>query len=303
MAEDERKNYEQKAELITKRMMSKLYALEAKALEARMNTTENIDKLDKELEDIARKRKNLETKYQDLVNAGKSQWQNLYTDFEELVNQINADKHDFYEKAQGWLNDFNEKIADLEEKARNSSQELREKTQHQLEYLKDQREKLQSSLMDMQKESGHRWHQFRDKVDAGLSSMTNSINKLYQNFQKRREDYSTQKFYENAQSWLNDFNEKISDLEQKTENSTHEVKTTIEEQLSYAREQRDKIQQYLDEMSKTTGEKWKEFRWDIESRINNVRTSISKAYQSFPGGGKSDTTAQSETSEEETSEK
>ncbi|MCF8336229.1 MAG: hypothetical protein K9H65_06475 [Bacteroidales bacterium] len=302
MAEDERKSYEQKAEIISKKMLSRLYDLESKALEAKMNTQENIDKLDKELEDIAKQRKELETKYHDLVNSSNSQWQNLYNEFEEVVNQINADKQDFYEKAQGWLNDFNEKIAELEEKARNSSQELRGGTRQQLEYLKNQRERLQNSLMDMRKESGQRWQQFRDKIDEGLHSMTTSINKLSQNLQQRREDYSTQKFYENAQSWLNDFNRKISDLEQKTESSTVEVKSTVDEQLSYVREQRDKIQQYLDDMSKTTGEKWKSFRSDIEERINNVRASISKAYQSFPGGSKGDT-AQSETTGEDNSEK
>jgi chromosome segregation ATPase len=301
MAEDERKNYEQKAEIITKKVMSKLYELESKALEARMNTKENIDKLDKELEDIAKQRKDLETKYQDLVNASNTQWRNLSSEFEELVNQINADKQDFYQRAQSWLNDFNEKIADLEDKARNSSQDIRENTRQQLDYLKDQREKLQKSLMDMRKESDQQWHQFRDKIDEGLHSMTTSINNLYQKFQKRREDYSSQKFYENVQSWLNDFNEKISDLEEKTESSTAEVKSTVDEQLSYVREQRDKIQQYLDDMSKTTGEKWKGFRSDIEERINNVRSSITKAYQSFPGGSKRGTT-QSQTSGEETTE-
>jgi len=302
MAEDERKNYEQKAEIITKKMMSRLYALESKALEAKMNTKENIDKLDHELEDIAKQRKELETKYQDLVSASNTQWRNLSNEFEELVNKISADKQDFYERAQGWLNDFNEKIADLEEKARNSSQEIRENTRQQLDYLKDQRERLQHSLVDMRKESGQRWHQFRDKIDEGLTSMTTSINNLYQNFQKRREDYSTQKFYDNVQSWLNNFNEKISDLEQKTESSTEEVKSTVDEHLSYVREQRDKIRQYMDDMSDTTGEKWKSFRSDIEERINNVRTSITNAYNSFPGGSKGDT-SQSGTSGEETSEK
>jgi len=301
MAEDERKNYEQNAEIITKKMMSKLYELESKALEAKMNTEENIEKLDKELENIAKQRKDLETKYQDLVNASSKQWRNLSNEFESLVNQINADKQDFYQRAQSWLNDFNEKIADLEEKARNSSQEIRDNTRQQLEYLKDQRERLQKSLMDMRKESDQRWHQVREKIDEGLNSMTTTINNLYQNFQKRREDYSAQKFYENAQSWLNEFNEKISDLEQKTENSTQEVKATVDEHLSYVRDQRDKIQQYLDDMSKTTGEKWKNFRSDIEERINNVRSSITKAYQSFPGGGKRDT-SQSKASGEETTE-
>ena len=98
MAEDERKNYEQKAAIITKRMMSKLYALEAKALEAKMNTSENIDKLDHELEDIAKQRKELEAKYQDLVSASNTQWRNLSNEFEELVNKISADKQDFYER-------------------------------------------------------------------------------------------------------------------------------------------------------------------------------------------------------------
>lgn len=301
MAEQERKNYEQRAEVITKKLMSKLYALESKALEAKMNTVQNIDKLEEELKNLEKHRKELETKYYDLVHSSDSQWRNISTDFEQMVNQINIDKQDFYEKTQGWLNDFNEKISDLEEKARNSTQDMKQNTQQQLDYLRNQRERLQNTLIDMRKESGDQWQHFRENIDEGLQGMTSGINKLYQKFQRRREDYSAQKFYESADSWINEFDGKIADLEEKAQDSTQEVKAAIDEQLGYIRDQRDKIQQYVEDMKKESGEKWKGFRSDVEERINNVRNGLSKAYQTFQGS--SESKSQSESTGEETSEK
>lgn len=145
MAENERQNYEQRAEVIMKKLMSRLYALEAKALEASMDNSQDIDKLDEELEEFGKQRKQLETKYYDLIHASDSQWRNLSHEFEELVNSLNAENQEFYERTQAWLNEVNEKISDLEEKARNSGQELRDSSLEQLEYLRNQRERFRNT--------------------------------------------------------------------------------------------------------------------------------------------------------------
>jgi len=189
---EERKSYEQRAEIIAKKLLSKIYALESKALEAKMDALQNQDKLEKQAEDLAQQRKELENKYYDLVHASDSQWQNVSEDFEALINQVNSDKQHFYEKAQGWLNEMNTRIADLEEKARNSSYEIRGSVQHQLKGLREQRERLQKNLVDMQQESGERWKSFREGLDEGLHSMRNTINKVYNYFQKPREDTSSE---------------------------------------------------------------------------------------------------------------
>ena len=294
MATSERKSYEQKAEVITKRLLSRLYAIETRSLQAKMQAEENINKLNNELGDIASQREELETKYYDLVHASETQWKNVSEEFENLVNQINMDKQAFYEKAQTWLNDLNQKISDLEEKARHSGQEFRESTQQQLEYLRNQRERLQHTLADLRKESGGRWQELRSKIDEGLQNVSTGINNLYQNFQKRRQDYSADKFYENAQVWLNDFKDHISDLEAKASQSTQDVNDAINQELDYVREQRNKSVQYLEEMKHETGERWKSFKSDIEERIYGVRSGISKAYQYFQQG--KEDTAQSESS-------
>jgi DNA repair exonuclease SbcCD ATPase subunit len=189
---EERKSYEQRAEIIAKRLLSKIYAQESKALEAKMDALQNKEKLEKQVEALGNQREELEKKYYDLVNASESQWQNVSEDFEKLINSISSDKQDFYERAQGWLNDLNKRIADLEEKARNSRQEVRESTQQQLATLREQRERLQKNLVDMQHETGERWKSFRDSVDEGLNSMKTSINKVYQYFQRPKEDSSSE---------------------------------------------------------------------------------------------------------------
>jgi len=189
---EERKSYEQRAEVIAKKLLSKIYALESKALEAKMDALQNRDKLEKQVEDLVRQRKELEQKYYDLVHASDSQWRNVSEDFEALINQINTDRQQFYDKAQGWLNDMNVKIADLEEKARHSSHEIRDGIQEQLKGLREQRERLQKNLVDMQQESGERWKSFRDGLDEGLHSMKTAINRVYHYFQKPREDASSE---------------------------------------------------------------------------------------------------------------
>jgi len=191
MAED-RKSYEQRAEIIAKKLMSKIYALESKALEAKLDALQNRDKLEKQVEHLGKQREELEKKYYDLVHASESQWRNVSEDFEALINSISSENQDFYEKAQGWLNDFNTTISDLEEKARNSSLEAREGIQQQVRNLREQRERLQKNLVDMQNETGERWKKFREGIDEGLNSMKNSINKVYQNIQRPRGDTSSE---------------------------------------------------------------------------------------------------------------
>ena len=188
---EERKSYEQRAEIIAKKLLSKIYALESRALEAKLDAIQNKDKLEEQVKSLVQQREELEKKYYDLVNASESQWQNVSEDFETLINSISSDKQDFYERAQGWLNDFNGKISDLEEKARNSSNEIRTSVQDQVNNLREQRERLQKNLVDMQHESGERWKSFRDGVDEGLNSMKTRINKVYQYFQRPREEEDT----------------------------------------------------------------------------------------------------------------
>ncbi len=191
MAED-RRSYEQRAEIIAKKLLSKIYALESKALEAKMDAIQNQDKLEEQVQELASQREDLEKKYYDMVNATDEDWQNVSQDFETVINNINSDKQYFYERAQGWLNDMSTRISDLEEKARHSSQEIRESVQQQVSGLREQRERLQKNLVDMQQESGERWKSFRDSLDEGLDSMKTSINKVYKYFNRPKEDTSSE---------------------------------------------------------------------------------------------------------------
>jgi chromosome segregation ATPase len=157
-----------------------------------MDAIQNQDKLEKQVQELASQREDLEKKYYDMVNATDDDWQNVSQDFETVINNINSDKQYFYERAQGWLNDMSTRISDLEEKARHSSQEIRESVQQQVSGLREQRERLQKNLVDMQQESGERWKSFRDSLDEGLDSMKTSINKVYKYFNRPKEDTSSE---------------------------------------------------------------------------------------------------------------
>ena len=191
---EERQTYEKRAEILTKKIMSKIYALEYKALETKLNAEQGITKLDSKLEDMEQQlnqlkeeRETLNRKYEEMIKASQEKWQEVSGNFEEYLNQVSLGKQDFAERAQDWINDFNARISDLEEKARNSSGEIRDQVLSQVENLKAQRNRMQERVTELQKTSGERWKNIRDGLDDGLKTMKDSINNLYKNFQSSGE--------------------------------------------------------------------------------------------------------------------
>jgi len=188
---EQRTVYEKRAEILTKKILSKIYALEYKTLEAKMNAEEGLNNLGDQTGDLNTKlkklkeeREELEKNYRSMLEASEEEWKKVSQQYEDFIDKISKDKQDFYERAQDWLNSFGSRITDLESKAKNSSADVREKILNQVETLKQQRAKLENNLGELSKESGDQWSNLKTSVDEGLKGMKSTINRIYSSFQQ-----------------------------------------------------------------------------------------------------------------------
>lgn len=188
---EQRKVYEKRAEILTKKILSKIYALEYKTLEAKLDAEEGLNnmgdqvkELENKLKNLSEERQKLEENYRNMLEASEEKWEEISQKFEDYLDKISLDKSDIYERTQDWLNNFGARITDLENRARHSSHEAKENIMKQVENLKNQRNKLEENLHELSKESGERWNTIKNGVDEGLQSMKSALYKVYKNFQR-----------------------------------------------------------------------------------------------------------------------
>ncbi|MBS3808412.1 MAG: hypothetical protein KGY60_12980, partial [Bacteroidales bacterium] len=185
--EKKREIYEQRSEILTKKLLSKIYAMEASYLESRMKAKKNMDQVSEHMKDWEQQLKNLDEErkklnqlYQDMIGSTQAKWEEASAAFEEYAEQVNAEKQDFYERTQGWMDDFGAWISDLEERARHSSGQFRDQLNHQVEYLKNQQTSLGKRMGELQKNTGENWDKVTTSINNEVRSMRSSINKAYQ---------------------------------------------------------------------------------------------------------------------------
>lgn len=185
--EKKREIYEQRSEILTKKLLSKIYAMEASYLESRMKAKKNMDQVSEHMKDWEQQLKNLDEErkklnqlYQDMIGSTQAKWEEASAAFEEYAEQVNAEKQDFYERTQGWMDDLGAWISDLEERARHSSGQFRDQLNHQVEYLKNQQTSLGKRMGELQKNTGENWDKVTTSINNEVRSMRSSINKAYQ---------------------------------------------------------------------------------------------------------------------------
>lgn len=185
--EKKREIYEQRSEILTKKLLSKIYAMEANYLESRMKAKKNMDQVNEQMEDweeqlkkLGEEREKLNKLYQDMIGSTQAKWEETSAAFEEFSEQVNAEKQDFYERTQGWMDDLGAWISDLEERARQSSGQFRDQLDHQVDYLKKQQTSLGKRMGDLQKSTGENWEKVTASISNEVKSMRSSVNKAYQ---------------------------------------------------------------------------------------------------------------------------
>jgi predicted nucleic acid-binding Zn-ribbon protein len=182
--DQERKDYEIRAEIIVKKLLSRIYNMEAKALEARLNAEGGMKEVDEKLESLKKQREELEHKFSELKQAGKDKWESLMADFEEFLAYVDADKQEFYEKVELWIQEATEKIDDLEEKANHASEDLKVKINDQVEQIKKYKQSLEVKFADLKKTQDGNWQKMKEGLEEGLTVVKDSINKAFDYMRK-----------------------------------------------------------------------------------------------------------------------
>ncbi|MDK2979500.1 MAG: hypothetical protein PWP52_2214 [Bacteroidales bacterium] len=182
--EQERKDYEIRAEIIVKQLLSKIYEMEAKALETKLNAKKSIKEVDERLDSLKKQREELEQKFAQLKNAGQDNWDSLVMEFEQFLAEVNNDKQVFYEKAELWIQDATKKIDELEEKAKHANEDLKVKINEQVEQIKKYKQSLEEKFDDMKKSQDGNWQKMKDGIEEGLTRVKDSIDKAFDYIRK-----------------------------------------------------------------------------------------------------------------------
>jgi hypothetical protein len=172
----ERKDYEIKAEIIVKQLKAKIYELEAKALEAKMNADSGMSDLEENINRLANQREKLDAKYDELKNASNDKWEALVSEFEEFLEIVNADKQDFSDKVEGWIVSLGEKIEELEQKAKLANEDIKLKMQEQITALKKHKINLEGKLNEVKKSQDENWQKIKDGFEENLTKVKDSVN-------------------------------------------------------------------------------------------------------------------------------
>jgi hypothetical protein len=185
--EKQREIFEKRSEILTKKLMSKIYALEASYLESRMKAQKNVDQVSEQLNEWEEQLKKLEEEkeklsnlYENMVSSTKTKWEEASRAFEEYAEKVNSEKQNFYERTQGWVDDFGVWISDLDERARHSSGQFRDQINSQVDYLKKQQNNLLHWMGDLQKATGDNWEKISGNISQEVKTMRSTINKTYQ---------------------------------------------------------------------------------------------------------------------------
>jgi DNA anti-recombination protein RmuC len=186
-----RKIYEKRSEILTKRLLSRIYALEADALESKMKAGKELDQISEQVsnygdhlenlskEKLSKEREKLSQLYREMVDASGSKWEEASAAFEAYADEIGREKLSFYERTQGWLNDLGTWISDLEDRTRQSSGQLRDQLSHQVDHLKKQQSDLWARIGEIPKTTGENWEKVTHSINQELNSMRSTVTKTY----------------------------------------------------------------------------------------------------------------------------
>jgi len=186
----QREIYEKRAEIMTKRLLSRIYALEAKALETRQDARKSMQKLnesvnwDDTLNKLKEERENLNNRYQELIKASEKNWNEVYERFGEYTDRLNSLREDYSELSSDWLRILNDRVSHLEKMANESGEAIGGYFNKQVTSLKGEVGKLEDRWSGIQNQTTQQWKDFREDVDQELKTIRTTISNLYGHFRK-----------------------------------------------------------------------------------------------------------------------
>ena len=187
----QREMYEKRAEITTKKLLSKIYALEAKALEARQNAQEAAHQAreqvnwEETLNKLSEEKENLNSKYRELIQSSEKNWQDVYGKFESYAEQVSNLREDFTERSSGWINSLNDQISQLQDMARESGKTLGGNFDRQMNQVKGQLDGVEQKLINIQNKTDQQWQGLKSDIDQELKTIRTNISNLYSHFRKQ----------------------------------------------------------------------------------------------------------------------
>jgi len=182
-----RELYEQKSEVLLKRLLSKFYSLEANYLETKMNAQKKLNKIgdnlpsgEEQIQKIRKKQEELTDFYRGMMTASQESWKKTSSTFRLSAERINERKQNITERTQGWLNSLGEWITEQEERTEHSSEQYRDQLRSQLAHLKKQKSNLNEKIQELHETTGENWEKVSSSISDEVNSMTTTIDKFYQ---------------------------------------------------------------------------------------------------------------------------
>jgi hypothetical protein len=185
-----RKYYEKRAEIMTKKLLSKIYSMEASAMETQLNLKKGVDKVNdkidwqKRVEQLSEERENLNQRYQQMLEASNEKWQEFSTSFENYFNQVNQKRRDTAERANDWIEEANSWVNDMEGRVVHHSNQFSQQAREQLENLKAQRTQLSEKLSNFRSASSERMENMRSDLENEIKNLQKSINGVIENYRQ-----------------------------------------------------------------------------------------------------------------------
>ena len=160
-----KEKYLEQAEIEVKTLLSDLYEEESYTLKeiSRIRDTlqHKVSALENEFNDVSKKRKELQEKFNRLKEAGDEGWTKVKEDFELALKYAEGDRESFIQKAEKLLNDIGTKIGELEEKAVNATEEVRNNMNDKIKNLNISRDELQAKVNKIKEDSTDKWKEIK----------------------------------------------------------------------------------------------------------------------------------------------
>jgi uncharacterized coiled-coil DUF342 family protein len=189
-----RKIYERRAEIWTKKLLARIYDMEARAMETQLNVQKGLDKVndqidwDARVKKLAEERENLTGRFQDMINSSNEKWKEFSTSFENYFNQVTQNRMNITERATDWVNEANSWLNDWDERAKNYNLEMRNKFREQMDTLRSRRDQLNDKLSQIRTKGSEQVDNVGKSLEADINNIQSTITNLIQHY--RKEDKS-----------------------------------------------------------------------------------------------------------------
>jgi chromosome segregation ATPase len=157
------------------------------------------------------------------------------------------------------------KIEKLEEKA----EEAQKDTEARLNELKRKREQLNKQRVELNR-----------RFEELTAASDEEWEKLVSEFEIFIKEVNADKLslYETMEEWFEDMSEKIRHLEKQAASASSDAKETIDREIIFLKEQRDKLGTRLSELRESSSDNWERLKQNLDEGMTSLKDQFNKVY-------------------------